>query len=415
MDGKTRGNGAKDKGIKCSLSVVFSLLAFGSAFVNIQFASHYVHVVGDGCDSLQTIASSSAKAGHCTKAVPRRSPSPPPRPRHPYNFTIGICAIVKDGEPYLTEWLDYHLDALRLDWVYLYDNSPRDDLATWYNNTRSHPLYVRVEVRPSRDVHDSRRQKRAYTDCVLRFGRRVDPAAVRFNRDVIGMAAPDRALPWDAGADYLALIDLDEFLVPRGRFASVHQVMAEYAEPFPAAAALAVNWMLYGSANRTLYAPLPVLRRFRYRDPVAEPVIKTIVRASRFYAVKSPHSVDVVAGGAVHTTSRPGAMLFANVSRSGASDPAAPSDVLLLNHYRYTSAKEYHYKKCVRRDTDGDKGCSHRTGQPMTAEELRAAGLPTHIAPRAGNTFDDSAWRLLRERVPKYRVFDDEAAWGDYT
>ena len=339
---------------------------------------------------------------------------------------------------YLTEWLDYHLDALGIEMVVIYDNSwnfevrgglisvkvagtvrgicslttnAPSKMETWYKNTRTHPVYGRVEVRPSRDIHDSKRQKRAYTDCILRYGRDVPESAVNFNKDLVNVT--DRALPPGEGADYFALIDVDEFLVPKGRYGSLHEVLRDYVEPFDRGGALSVNWLLYGTANRTLYTPVPVLRRFQYRDEKASGVIKTIARSSEFYSMKSPHSI--VSYGNVHTTSRPGSILHSNVSKSGASDPAALSSVLLLHHYRYTSGKEYWQKKCVRKETDGSKGCSPRTGQVMTADELKEAGLPVHIAPRVGGVRDGSAWEILAGRVPKYRVFDDEAAWGDYT
>ncbi|EJK75249.1 hypothetical protein THAOC_03032 [Thalassiosira oceanica] len=141
-----------------------------------------------------------------------------------YNFTVAICAIVKDGEAYLNEWLDYHLDALGIEMAVIYDNSwnfevrdgmfewlrcsvePCADLRlntnaptkmeTWYNNTRAHPVYGRVEVRPSRDIHDPKRQKRAYTDCILRYGRNVPEGAVNYNQDQMGLVnVTDRALP----------------------------------------------------------------------------------------------------------------------------------------------------------------------------------------------------------------------------
>ncbi len=42
-------------------------------------------------------------------------------------------------------------------------------------------------------------------------------------------------------------------------------------------------------------------------------------------------------------------------------------------------------------------------------------GMPTHIVLRSGSVFDDSAWRIMVERVSKYRIFDDELSWGDYS
>ena len=65
------------------------------------------------------------------------------------------------------------------------------------------------------------------------------------------------------GMDYLALIDIDEFLVPRGGYASVHGVINDYLAPYRGGS-LTVNWILFGSSNKTVYAPIPVTKRFRH-------------------------------------------------------------------------------------------------------------------------------------------------------
>ena len=65
----------------------------------------------------------------------------PTLPLHNQTFTIGICAIMKDMDAYLNEWLDYHLVAMGIDKIYLYDNSLEFYLKNWYENTREHPVY----------------------------------------------------------------------------------------------------------------------------------------------------------------------------------------------------------------------------------------------------------------------------------
>jgi len=143
-------------------------------------------------------------------------------------------------------------------------------------------------------------------------------------------------------------------------------------------------------------------------------VVKAIVRASDFYSVLTPHSVNTVYGGR-RTTSFKGATLHTNVSHSGASDPDLPSGVLLLYHYRYTSHKEYYHKKCVCMETDRMKGYSFKNGKVILLEELQERGMPTHITMRTGTVYADSAWKLLTERVPKYRMYNDKSTWGEYT
>ena len=65
-----------------------------------------------------------------------------------------------------------------------------------------------------------------------------------------------------------------------------------------------MNWMFFGSANKSMYSPVPVTKRFQYRDKVTFGVIKTIVKASDFVGVRTPHSVRVKPPTLVRTTKR---------------------------------------------------------------------------------------------------------------
>ncbi|KAL7538831.1 hypothetical protein ACHAXR_008824 [Thalassiosira sp. AJA248-18] len=408
----------------CAARTILLFIAFGLATFYIWYASRAIHLVsgsvGGGSSFLNVMqqqqpmmkqsssSSSAADASRGNRNIQHELSSHPPILRDNiinYNFTIGICAIVKDSEAYLTEWIDYHLSAMNIQSIFIYDNSKEFDLQVWYTNTRSHPLYNRVEVLHLPDV-SNKRQRKAYTDCVGRFGRGWN------------VSSTDQMFNTNEGMDYLAFIDIDEYLVPQGNYTSVHGVIHDYLEPYTGGS-LTVNWMLFGSANKSIYSPIPVLKRFQYRDETPHPVIKSILKVSDFHSMSSPHAVNTLYGYR-RTTSYPGAKLDGNPNNKGGqkpptNDPKLPSKALLLYHYRYTSAKEYHYKKCIRRETDGIKGCSYVSGKLMTVKELEEAGKPSHIALRTGSVFDDSAWRILVERVPKYGMFDDGVTWVDYT
>lgn len=174
-----------------------------------------------------------------------------------------------------------------------------------------------------------------------------------------------------------------------------------------------MNWMFFGSANKSMYSPIPVTKRFQYRDEVTFGVIKTIVKASDFVGIRNPHSVRVKPPTLVRTTKHKGAIhkaQFLNASKTGASDGELPSSALLLHHYRYMSDKEYDDKNCNRGHWRKN-ACNKRTGKTQTLKEMT---LPDHHLARAGKVFDDSAWRLLCDRVPKYNIYNDELDWGDY-
>jgi hypothetical protein len=93
-----------------------------------------------------------------------------------YKFTVAICLVVSDGEAYFQEWVDYHLMAMNFENIYVYDNSKSFDLARWYNHTRQHPVYSRVEVhhRPGKGTDDGKGrylQAGVYEDCIQQYGK----------------------------------------------------------------------------------------------------------------------------------------------------------------------------------------------------------------------------------------------------
>jgi len=42
-----------------------------------------------------------------------------------FNFTVGICMVMKDAEAYFEEWVDYHVGVMKFDAIYIYDEFPR--------------------------------------------------------------------------------------------------------------------------------------------------------------------------------------------------------------------------------------------------------------------------------------------------
>jgi len=389
--------------IKRPLTIIL-LLAFGLCAFNVWSASNLqLHAVTERCqDERSGFVTERNIQRDNTFSTPSTATKNEVAVKLDYNFTIGICAIVRDMEAYLDEWLDYHLVAMNIENIYLYDHSPQFYLKTWYENTRSHPIYHRVHVTHWGLKKGLGVQVDAYKDCILRFGRKEDTTHTTTKMD------------------YLALIDADEFLMPKQKYTSIHGVVKDYLEPY--GGALVANWIMFGSANKTFYKPIPVLKRFQYREAAPDVVIKTIVKASDFSRVRhNPHAVHVQPGKLVRTTRFKGAIQreqFQNVSKTGASSKdaaASPSSPLRLYHYRYLSGKEYDDKSCIRGEVTGRPKCNEETEKSYTLKELEEYGMPFHFAATPGTVFDDSAWKLLCDRVPKYRVFDDEISWGDYT
>ena len=307
------------------------------------------------------------------------------RRNNTYNFTTAVCVCVADAEAYFEEWLDYHLQALKFDQIYMYDTSKNFDLKGWYDNTRGHPVYSRVQVNHHKlpEVTTNNKQTQMYRNCVNHYGKR----------------GPKH--------DYMAFLDIDEFLVLQNKnhdWQDIGEVLQMYLVPF--GGALVINWSFFGTANKTVYSPRPVTSRFRYRDPETDTRIKTIVSTKDYKNHRTVHSV-YVNNTSVHTLKYPGALHEeARSTKTGASCVDRPSDVMLIYHYRYLSTREYLYKRCVRGQISDFSWCTD------DKKSLRA-GIPWHIVPHSGTVYDDKAWRFLAERVPKYSVFDNDA-WNDF-
>jgi hypothetical protein len=206
-----------------------------------------------------------------------------------------------------------------------------------------------------------------------------------------------------------ALIDIDEFLVPQQDkfYSGIHSVLEEYLVPF--GGALVSNWVLFGSSNRTVYSPVPVTKRFQYRDVEVHNVVKSIVKATDYLGSRNPHAVKV-GSAKVYTSDYPGAIqpnMYDMKDRSKASSWVKASNVLLVYHYRFTSDKEYYYKRCVRDGLVG-RWCDRSTNTIKSA-----ANTPDHVQSRPGELFDDRAWKILTSSVPKYRIFDTPE-WEDF-
>lgn len=62
---------------------------------------------------------------------------------------------------------------------------------------------------------------------------------------------------------YMAFFDVDEFLVLKK-----HDTVDEFLQQHLTEGSLAISWHIFGTGFRDLYTPLPVTKRFMYRDGV---------------------------------------------------------------------------------------------------------------------------------------------------
>lgn len=121
---------------------------------------------------------------------------------------LSIAAIMKNEGPYLKEWLDFHI-LVGVEKFYLYDNGSTD------NTGEILKPYI----------------ERGIVDYTFFPGRAQQRPAYY---DVIRKHADDTR--------WMALIDLDEFLVPVN-----HKTLPEFLRTLPRFSQLVVSWVDYGS------------------------------------------------------------------------------------------------------------------------------------------------------------------------
>lgn len=168
---------------------------------------------------------------------------------------LSIAAIFKD-EPDITEWIEYHILA-GVERFYLYDNDSEKDYAKILEN------YIKSGIVIYKKIPGQCMQKPAYQDAVYR------------SKDE---------------TEWLAIIDLDEYIVPVR-----HDDIKELLKDYDKYCGLVVNWVMFDSngvqkrpANKTVIDTYTRVHK-NYQEPINK-TIKSIVKPSRVRYINSVHA-----------------------------------------------------------------------------------------------------------------------------
>lgn len=162
----------------------------------------------------------------------------------------------------------------------------------------------------------------------------------------------------------LGFIDADEFLVSVDQDRRAADLLINVTNE-TGAAAVGVNWRVFGSSGETEFRTAPVLERFHGHPPqafAANKHIKTFARAGRTQGFSSnPHAVILKPGERyIHADGRPLAW--------GSAGPGVSADVIwdgaVINHYVIKSSFEYNQKKKQRGSavSEGNAEVKRRAG-----------------------------------------------------
>ncbi|WP_051340715.1 glycosyltransferase family 92 protein [Azospirillum halopraeferens] len=224
------------------------------------------------------------------------------RPKPHY---LTVCAIARNEGPYLLEWIAYHR-VVGVDHFVVFDNESTDAGPDMLARLAAEGI-VTVVPWPGA-AFSGGPQIPAYDHAIHRF------------RDL---------------TEWLAFIDLDEFLVPNAAD-DVPTILRRY----PDVTGLGASWRVFGTSGHATHEPGPVMDRFRRCAPADDPLhrhVKSIVRAD--YAAKPMVHAHFLRAGAVVDEDRRPVRLTGGGVRTGTSVA-----VLQVNHYVTKSLEEWAIK-----------------------------------------------------------------------
>ena len=218
---------------------------------------------------------------------------------------LAACLYVRDEAHDIAEWLAFH-HVVGFDHVLVFDNGSVDGTRAI---VRRASRYASIRLLPW-PITDKRAQKGAYA------------VALHLLR----------------GFDWVAFIDADEFLTPTTD-RPIKVVLGEISQ----AAAVTVNWAMFGSNGRADSAPGRLVESFtsRARDDFPENrLVKSIVRP-RLARAENPHRF-VVNGACVRPDGRPMAW-----ERDDRCDDSPDYGLLQVSHY-FTRSRAHWRRKMAR-------------------------------------------------------------------
>lgn len=219
-----------------------------------------------------------------------------------YNQTpdvgLAVCAIAKNEAPYFKEWIEWH-HSQGVERFYIYDNNSTDG---------THDVlkpYIESGLVIYTPFPGYRMQLAAYDHCLAHH---------RFE------------------AQWLAFIDIDEFIVPIKDPSIPH-----FLNRFEAFAAVEVNWLIYGSNHLKQHTEGNVMQRFTRHSMPNHRLnrhVKSIVNPRRVYCMIGCHEAARI--GPYNAADSHGNRITRNFR-----ERQPQQDVIRINHYAVKSYEEF--------------------------------------------------------------------------
>lgn len=232
------------------------------------------------------------------------------RDHTPPRYYLAVCAIAKNEGPYFKEWIEWHRQQ-GVEKFYVYDNESTD-----CTKAALEP-YIASGLVEYRYWPGQKQQLAAYDDCFERH--RLETR-------------------------WLAVIDLDEFIVP-----VKDRTIPDFLRRMEKFSVVEVNWLVYGSSGAKTREPGGVMERFRRHSLPTHSLnthVKSIANPRRVCTMTGCHEAARLSGRAADSH---GARLKKNFR-----DRTPQQDVIRINHYAIKSYEEFLAKRArgrARKDT----------------------------------------------------------------
>jgi hypothetical protein len=216
-------------------------------------------------------------------------------------YYLAICAIAKNEGAYFEEWIEWHKN-LGVEKFYIYDNESTD------NTKEILTPHIESGLVDYTFFPGKKQQLPAYDDCLDKH--RLD-------------------------ARWIAVIDLDEFIVP-----IKDQTIPEFLKRFEHFSAVEINWLCYGSGGVKEKTDGNVMERFKHHSFPNHKLnthVKSIVDPRRVFNMIGCHEAARISGYTVDS--------YGEKITNNFRNRQPQQDVIRINHYAVKSYEEFLKKK----------------------------------------------------------------------
>lgn len=216
-------------------------------------------------------------------------------------YYLAVCAIAKNEGPYFKEWIEWHRSQ-GVEKFYIYDNESTD-------NTREILTpYIDSGIVDYTYFPGRKQQLAAYDNCFDKH--RTETR-------------------------WLAVIDLDEFIVP-----VQDKTIPDFLHRMEKYSSVEVNWLIYGSGGQKKQEQGGVMKRFQMHslpDHELNRHVKSIVDPRRVCTMIGCHEAARISGRSADSHGNP--------LRKGFRNRVPQQDVIRINHYAVKSYEEFLSKR----------------------------------------------------------------------